>query len=42
MKKIIWTFIIKWIEDNHVGSNIPNSSQIVDGCLAIRDGLSNG
>jgi len=38
MRKAIWLFFIRWIEQVYVGSSKPKSSQIIDGCIAIKDG----
>lgn len=39
MRKLIWLFFIRWIECVYAGSNKQNASQIIDGCLAVKDGL---
>lgn len=32
-------FVISRLLKKYVGSDLPNSNQIVDGCLAIKEGL---
>lgn len=32
-------WVIRWLERVYIGSDEPDSSQIIDGCLAIREGL---
>lgn len=42
MRVYICLYVVGWIERLFVGSNAPYSSQIVDGCLAIKEGLEHG
>lgn len=38
----IWLCAVNWLEDHYSCTDAPYSSQITDGCLAIKEGLSNG
>ncbi len=40
MRKRIWLILLSWIERVYEGSSKPGASQIVDGCLAIKDVLT--
>jgi hypothetical protein len=39
MKKIVWFFVISWIEKNYAKKDTENSSAIVDCCLFLKEAL---
>lgn len=42
IRRRLWVTVVGWIETAHTGTNDRNASQIVDGCLAIWEGLGDG
>jgi len=40
MKKVIWIFVLRWIERSYAGSDKPWSSEVVDCCLFIKEHIN--